>query len=203
MSLSGRRRDVRPGRRIRVSVTRLAINVSRPARTPGIRETPFAPSAQKGAAAWARPHLALGPTQRIPRKTSLGSASRDASASAGRRHACAFGHDTRRKWGTFSEQEDTIDRWFLSLCNREATGGVSKEAVGGHLLPGSSQLAKDGSETPGMGGPRSIETRNKIDAGMAHRWNKTKKKTVLRIRLGRDQRRIRCLVALSKRSKPA
>src|SRR5262249_50420169 len=28
--------------------------------------------------------------------------------------------------------------------------------------------------------------RNKIHACMAHRWNKTKKKTVLRIRLGRD-----------------
>ena len=35
---------------------------------------------------------------------------------------------------------------------------------------------------------------------MAHRWNKTKKKTVLRIRLGSDQGRSRCLVALSKRS---
>jgi hypothetical protein len=38
---------------------------------------------------------------------------------------------------------------------------------------------------------------------MAHRWNKTKKKTVLRIRLGRDQGRSRCLVALSKRWKLA
>src|SRR5436305_353243 len=36
---------------------------------------------------------------------------------------------------------------------------------------------------------------------MAYRWNKTKKKTVLRIRLGRDQGRSRCLVALSKRWK--
>jgi hypothetical protein len=35
---------------------------------------------------------------------------------------------------------------------------------------------------------------------MAHKWNKTKKKTVLRIRLGSDQGRSRCLVALSKRS---
>ncbi len=50
---------------------------------------------------------------------------------------------------------------------------------------------------------RSIETRNKVHACMAHRWNKTKKKTVLRIRLGRDQRRSRCLVALSKRWKLA
>ena len=51
--------------------------------------------------------------------------------------------------------------------------------------------------------PRSIETRNKDHACMAHRWNKTKKKTVLRIRLGRDQGRSRCLVALSKRWKLA
>ena len=36
---------------------------------------------------------------------------------------------------------------------------------------------------------------------MAHWWNKTKKKTVLRIRLGRDQGKSRCLVALSKRWK--
>jgi hypothetical protein len=31
--------------------------------------------------------------------------------------------------------------------------------------------------------------RNKIHSCMAHRWNKTKKKTVLRIRRGRDQGR--------------
>jgi hypothetical protein len=54
-----------------------------------------------------------------------------------------------------------------------------------------------------MGAARSIETRNKINACMAHQWNETKKKTVLRIRMGRDQERNRCLVALSKRSKPA
>ena len=36
---------------------------------------------------------------------------------------------------------------------------------------------------------------------MAHRWNKTKKKTVLRIRLGRDQARSRCLTAHSNRWK--
>ena len=44
---------------------------------------------------------------------------------------------------------------------------------------------------------RSIETRNKVHACMAHRWNKTEKKTVLRIRPGRDQVRSHCLVALS------
>ena len=54
-----------------------------------------------------------------------------------------------------------------------------------------------------MGGTRSIETRNKVHACMAHRWNKTKKQTVLRIRLGRDQGMSRCLVALSKRWKLA
>ena len=56
---------------------------------------------------------------------------------------------------------------------------------------------------PGVKVPRPIETRNKVHACMAHRWNKTKKKTVLRIRLGRDQGRSRCLVALSKRWKLA
>jgi hypothetical protein len=35
---------------------------------------------------------------------------------------------------------------------------------------------------------------------MAHKWNKRKKKTVLRISLGSDQGRSRCLVAFSKRS---
>jgi len=54
-----------------------------------------------------------------------------------------------------------------------------------------------------MGVPLSIETRNKIHACMARRWNETKKKTVLRISLGRDRGRSRCLVALSKRSKLA
>ena len=38
---------------------------------------------------------------------------------------------------------------------------------------------------------------------MAHWWNKTKKKTVLRIRLGRDQGKSRCLVALPKDGKLA
>ena len=51
--------------------------------------------------------------------------------------------------------------------------------------------------------PRSIETRNQVHACMAHRWNKTKKKTLLRIRLGRDQGRSRCLVALTNRWKLA
>jgi hypothetical protein len=51
--------------------------------------------------------------------------------------------------------------------------------------------------------PRSIETRNKVHACMVRRWNKTKKKTVLRIRLGRDQGTRCCLVALSKRWKLA
>ena len=115
----------------------------------------------------------------------------------------AFRYHRRRKWATSSGQVDTIDRWFLSLCNREATGRASNQAGGSHLQAGSSQPAKDGSDTRGMGGPRSIETRNKIHACMAHRWNKTKKKTVLRIRLGRDQGRSRCLVARSKRSKLA
>jgi hypothetical protein len=64
---------------------------------------------------------------------------------------------------------------------------ASKEAIGSHLQPGSCQPDKDGSDTPGMGAPRSIETRNKIHASMAHQGNKTKKKTVLRIRFGRDQ----------------
>jgi hypothetical protein len=82
----------------------------------------------------------------------------------------------------------------------KATGGTSKEAVGSHLQAGSSQPVKDGSDKPGMGQPRSIATRNKIHACTAHKRNKTKKKTVSRIRLGRDQGRSRCLVALSKRS---
>ena len=115
----------------------------------------------------------------------------------------AFRYHRRRKWATSSGQVDTVDRWFLSLCNREATGRASNEAVGSHLQAGSSQPAKDGSDTPGMGGTRSIETRNKVHACMAHRWNKTKKQTVLRIRLGRDQGMSRCLVALSKRWKLA
>jgi hypothetical protein len=71
------------------------------------------------------------------------------------------------------------------------------------VASGSCQPAKDGSDPPVMGAPRSIETRNKIRACMAHRWNDTKKETVLRIRLGGDQGRIRCLVALSKGSKLA
>jgi len=62
---------------------------------------------------------------------------------------------------------------------------------------GSCQTAKDGSDKSGMGVPRSIKTRNKIHACMALRWNETKEKTVLRIRLGRDQGRSRCLVALA------
>ena len=44
-----------------------------------------------------------------------------------------------------------------------------------------------------MGVPRSIETRNKTHACMALRRNETKKNTVLRIRMGRDQGRGRCL----------
>jgi len=51
-----------------------------------------------------------------------------------------------------------------------------------------------------MGVPRSIETRNKIHACMALRWNETKKDTVLRIRMGSDQGRGRCVVALACRS---
>jgi hypothetical protein len=35
---------------------------------------------------------------------------------------------------------------------------------------------------------------------MAYRWNKTKKKAVLRIGMGKDQGRSRCLAAHSKRS---
>ncbi len=50
---------------------------------------------------------------------------------------------------------------------------------------------------------RSIESRTKVHACMAYWWNKTKKETVLRIRLGSDQARSRCLVALSKRWKLA
>jgi hypothetical protein len=82
----------------------------------------------------------------------------------------------------------------------KATVGTSKKAVGSHLQAGSSQPAKDGSDPPGMGAPRSIGTRNKNHACMAQKWNKTKKKTVLCIRLGSHQGRSRCLVALSKRS---
>src|SRR5262245_2559352 len=37
---------------------------------------------------------------------------------------------------------------------------------------------------------------------MARRWNRTEKKMVLRIRLGRDQGRSRCLTAHSNRWKP-
>ena len=62
---------------------------------------------------------------------------------------------------------------------------------------GSCQTANDGSHKSGMGVPRSIETRNKTHACMALRWNETKKNTVLRIRMGRDQGRGRCLVALA------
>src|SRR5271157_5335929 len=62
---------------------------------------------------------------------------------------------------------------------------------------GSCQTANDGSDKSGMGVPRSIETRNKTHACMALRWNETKKNTVLRIRMGRDQGRGRCLVALA------
>ncbi len=57
---------------------------------------------------------------------------------------------------------------------------------------GSCQTAEDGSDKSGMGVPRSIETRNKIHARMALRWNETKKNTVLRIRMGRAQGRGRC-----------
>jgi hypothetical protein len=42
--------------------------------------------------------------------------------------------------------------------------------------------------------------RNKIHACMAHQWDKTKKKTILRIRSGSDPGRSRYLVTLSKRS---
>ena len=62
---------------------------------------------------------------------------------------------------------------------------------------GSCQTANDGSDKSGMGVPRSIETRNKTHACMALRWNETKKNTVLRIRMRRDQGRGRCLVALA------
>ena len=62
---------------------------------------------------------------------------------------------------------------------------------------GSCQTANDGSDKSGMGVPRSIETRNKTHACMALRRNETKKNTVLRIRMGRDQGRGRCLVALA------
>ena len=65
---------------------------------------------------------------------------------------------------------------------------------------GSCQTANDGSDKSGMGVPRSIETRNKTHACMALRRNETKKNTVLRIRMGRDQGRGRCLVALAGRS---
>src|SRR5271165_3180928 len=62
---------------------------------------------------------------------------------------------------------------------------------------GSCQTANDGSDKSGMGVPRSIETRNKTHACMALRRNETKKNTVLRIRMGRDQGRGRCLVVLA------
>jgi len=62
---------------------------------------------------------------------------------------------------------------------------------------GSCQTANDGSDKSGMGVPRSIETRNKTHACMALRWNETKKNTVFRIRMARDQERSRCLVALA------
>src|SRR5208337_4380223 len=54
---------------------------------------------------------------------------------------------------------------------------------------GSCQTANDGSDKSGMGGPRSIETRNKTHACMALRWNETKKNTVLRIRYGKRPRK--------------
>ena len=62
---------------------------------------------------------------------------------------------------------------------------------------GSCQTANDEGGKSGMGVPRSIETRNKTHACMAFRWNETKKNTVLRIRMGRDHGRGRCLVALA------
>jgi len=47
------------------------------------------------------------------------------------------------------------------------------------------------------GVPRSIETRNKIHSCMNLPWNETQKKIVLRVRMGGEQGRGGCLVALS------
>ena len=52
--------------------------------------------------------------------------------------------------------------------------GVGREAIGCHLQAGSSQLAKDDGGKLGIGVPRSIETRNRLHACIALRWNKTK-----------------------------
>ena len=82
--------------------------------------------------------------------------------------------------------------WFA--FGRPQPGGASNRQ--GASQAGSCQTANAGSDKSGMGVPLSIETRNKIHACMAHRWNETKKKTVLGISLGRDRGRSRCLVAL-------
>ena len=52
--------------------------------------------------------------------------------------------------------------------------GVGREAIGCHLQAGSSQLAKDDGGKLGIGVPRSIETRNRLHACIALRWNETK-----------------------------
>ena len=70
-------------------------------------------------------------------------------------------------------------------CHSQGTQGTDRE----HPQAGSCQTAKDESHKSGMGVPRSIETRNKIHACIALRWNETKKKTVLRIRWEESKRK--------------
>ena len=78
-------------------------------------------------------------------------------------------------------------------CHSQGAQGIDREPP---KLTHVRQPRTEGDKSD-MGVPRSIETRNKIHACMALRWNETKKNTVLRIRMGRDQGRGRCLVALA------
>ena len=102
-----------------------------------------------------------------------------------------------RRW-EFSRVEKTMiaRRCFGPTTPTRATARAPRNRQGASQA-GSCQTANDGSDKSGMGVPRSIETRNKTHACMALRRNETKKNTVLRIRMGRDQGRGRCLVALA------
>ena len=89
---------------------------------------------------------------------------------------------------------------FLVDLQSKATGGTSKEAVGNHLQAGSSQPAKDGSDTPGMGALARSQRGTRSMPAWLRSGTRQRMKTVLCIRLGSDQGRSRCLVAFSKRS---
>jgi hypothetical protein len=93
-----------------------------------------------------------------------------------------------------------IDRIGPTTLSDDTDARYSQGAQGTDRDPpqvGSSQPAKGDGRKLSIGAPRLIETRNRLHACIALRWNETRKKTVLRTSGGKRQGKEKLRVALA------